>query len=198
MWPCKLNTNEGSMSWLKCVWKNQIIILLHTCCLYCSIASSKAAKKSVFSLSNRWICAWRWTILSSFSPSFSLSCLWLQLPAAAAGSCVIFLQQFHRNINSGNLKFLIFDLFTFEHEINSPGSLQKAFLSSMRRCPPWSCFQCRCLGLRQWSVHSVPPPPSTATHSRSDSVLQSELPHSVAPAAACDILVEYFFIESDC
>ena len=97
MWPCKSKTNEGSTSWLKYAWKNQIIILLHTCCLYCSIASSKAAKKSVFSPSNRWICAWRWTILSSFSPSFSLSCLWLQLPAVASASCVIFLQHFHRN-----------------------------------------------------------------------------------------------------
>lgn len=58
-----------------------------TCCLYCSIASSKAAKKSVFSLSNRWICAWSWTIFSSFS----LSCSWLQLSSAASGSWVSFL-----------------------------------------------------------------------------------------------------------
>lgn len=44
---------------------------------------------------------------------------------------------------------------------------------------------------------SVPPPLSTATHSLSDSVLQSELLHSAAPAAAYDILVMEYFIERD-
>lgn len=158
-----------------------------TCCLYCSIASSKAAKKSVFSLSNRRICAWSWTTPSSLSPSFSFSCSWLQLSSTASWSWVIFLLLIYTYIFAANPEFLTFwlnNLFTFRHEIDWPGSFQGASLALLRHYPPWSYFQCRCQVLRQWSACSFLPPLSTATHSLSGSVLQSGLLPSAAHAAA--------------
>lgn len=143
-----------------------------TCCLYCSMASSSAAKNSVFSLSNCWICTWSWAMLSSFS--FSCSCL--QLSSASSGPCATFLVI--EIWKSG------FNVCIFMRERDPPGSLQKAVTSAMPQSPPRSCCRCRCLARRQWSARSVPPLLNTATHSLSHSGRWLEFLHSVAPAAA--------------